>query len=122
MVGAPASASGKKPRRERGEDADAPAGGKLSRQQAAATLRRGPDEEDEEEPVAEDDGVDFEEDGGAAGGTGDDGEDEAAALRTERFGADGEKVTVQANGILSESRFSTLPLSEATLTVRACQR
>ena len=107
--------SGKKQRR--GEDADA-AGGKRSRKEAAARPLDDPDEE-EAEPAAGDDADDEEGDGGAPGGAGEDGEDGEAGLRTERFGADGQKVTVQANGILSESGFSTLPLSEATLTVRA---
>ena len=111
-------ASGKKPRRA--EDADA-AGGKRSRKEAAASARSDPDEE-EAEPGAEDDGEHDEDDGGAAGGAGDDDVEGEAALRTERFGADGQKVTVQANGILSESGFSTLPLSEATLTVRTRAR
>jgi hypothetical protein len=109
-AGAGAPASGKKQRR--GEEGD-----KRSRKQAAATSRGDPDEE-EAEPEEADDGGEYEDDGGAAGGAGDDGDEDAAALRSERFGADGEKVTVQANGILSETRFSTLPLSEATLTVR----
>ena len=114
-AGVSTPASGKKQRR--GEDADA-AGGKRSRKHTAASSRDDPDEE-EAEPAAEDDAEDEEDDGGAAGAAGEDAEEGEAALRTERFGADGQKVTVQANGILSESGFSTLPLSEATLTVRA---
>ena len=113
--GAGAPASGKKQRR--GEEGD-----KRSRKQAAASSRGDPDEEEEAEPEEADDGDEYEDDGGAAGGAGDDGDEDAAALRSERFGADGEKVTVQANGILSETRFSTLPLSEATLTVRECAK
>ena len=117
-AGVSTPASGKKQRR--GEDADA-AGGKRSRKQAAASSRDDPDEE-EAEPAAEDDAEDEDGEGGAAGGAGEDAEEGEAALRTERFGADGQKVTVQANGILSESGFSTLPLSESTLTVRARAR
>jgi hypothetical protein len=61
-----------------------------------------PVEEEEEE----------EEEAAAAG----DGEEEA--LRREAFG-EGEKVTVEANGILSDAQFSSLPLSEPTLKVRS---
>ena len=73
--------------------------------------------------AADEEGNDAEDGGAGGAGRDDDGEDELAAaaagsLKGGQFGEGGEKFIVETAGILSQTAFATLPLSQSTAEAR----